>query len=67
MKEWNWAIAFNNGFGLYLGAVETQRVTGLTEEGRQVSFDVGGFELLLPFVVIQLLESRYDDEDDFYA
>jgi hypothetical protein len=39
----------------------------MTESGEQIKFDIGGFELLLPFVVIQLLESRYHDEDDFHA
>lgn len=67
MTEWNWAIAFNNGFGLYFGMVETQTAVGMTEDGERIQFDIGGFELLLPFVVIQLLESRYHDEDDFYA
>jgi len=67
MTEWNWAIAFNNGFGFYFGMVETQTAVGVTEEGERVQFEIGGFELLLPFLVIQLLESRYHDEDDFYA
>jgi hypothetical protein len=67
MTEWNWAIAFNNGFGFYFGMVETQTAVGVTEDGEHVRFDIGGFELLLPFLVIQLLESRYEDEDDFYA
>lgn len=67
MTEWNWAIAFNNGFGFYFGMVETQTAIGMTEDGERIQFDIGGFELLLPFVVIQLLESRYHDEDDFYA
>jgi hypothetical protein len=67
MTEWNWAIAFNNGFGFYFGMVETQTAVGMTEDGERIQFDIGGFELLLPFVVIQLLESRYHDEDDFYA
>ena len=67
MTEWNWAIAFNNGFGFYIGAVETQTAVGVTEDGEHIKFDIGGFELLLPFLVIQLLESRYYDEDDFYA
>jgi hypothetical protein len=67
MTEWNWAIAFNNGFGFYFGIVETQTAIGMTEDGERIQFDIGGFELLLPFVVIQLLESRYHDEDDFYA
>lgn len=67
MTEWNWAIAFNNGFGFYFGMVETQTAVGMTEDGERIQFDIGGFELLLPFVVLQLLESRYHDEDDFYA
>jgi len=67
MTEWNWAIAFNNGFGFYFGMVETQTAVGMTEDGERIQFDIGGFELLLPFIVIQLLESRYHDEDDFYA
>lgn len=67
MTEWNWAIAFNNGFGFYFGIVETQTAIGMTEDGERIQFDIGGFELLLPFIVIQLLESRYHDEDDFYA
>ena len=67
MTEWNWAIAFNNGFGFYFGIVETQTAVGMTEDGERIQFDIGGFELLLPFIVIQLLESRYHDEDDFYA
>jgi len=67
MTEWNWAIAFNNGFGFYFGMVETQVAVGVTEDGERVQFEIGGFELLLPFLVIQLLESRYYDEDDFYA
>ena len=67
MTEWNWAIAFNNGFGFYFGIVETQTAIGMTEDGERIQFDIGGFELLLPFVVIQLLESRSHDEADFYA
>jgi len=47
--------------------VETQVAVGVTEDGERVQFEIGGFELLLPFLVIQLLESRYHDEDDFYA
>jgi hypothetical protein len=49
MTEWNWAIAFNNGFGFYFGMVETQTALGMTESGEQIKFDIGGFELLLPF------------------
>lgn len=67
MSNWGLAIALNNGFGFYIGTVETQTAVGVTEQGEQVSFDVSGFELLLPFLVIQLLEYRYHDEDDFYA
>jgi hypothetical protein len=67
MTEWSFAIAFNNGFGFYFGMVETQTAIGTTEDGERIQFDIGGFELLLPFIVIQLLESRYHDEDDFHA
>lgn len=67
MTEWNFAIAFNNGFGFYFGMVETQTAIGMTEDGERIQFEIGGFELLLPFIVIQLLESRYHDEDDFHA
>lgn len=67
MSNWSCGIAFNNGFGLYLGAVEPQTGVAITEDNEHVTFDVSGFELLLPFLVVQLLEYRYHDEDDFYA
>lgn len=64
MSNWDLNIVFNNGFGFYLGALSPQYVVGRTELGETIPLEISGFELLLPLLAIQLIETKELDLDE---
>mgnify|MGYP001813595197 CR=1 FL=1 len=69
MNEWNFQMGLRSGFGIDLEVVPTQAAMGLSQsetdpDGDPVVYNmtVSGFELRLPFVVLQLIETSFDDE-----
>tara|TARA_R110002126_G_C10144959_1_gene471061 strand:- start:13 stop:219 length:207 start_codon:yes stop_codon:yes gene_type:complete len=58
-NEWDLLIAWRNGFGLDLSAPAKAYYTVEDDNKQLMHISVGGFELLLPFIAIQLMETTY--------
>ena len=58
-NEWDLLIAWRNGFGLDLSAPAKAYYTVEDDNKQLLHISVGGFELLLPFLAIQLMETTY--------
>ena len=58
-NEWDLLIAWRNGFGLDLSAPAKAYYTVEDDNKQLLNISVGGFELLLPFIAIQLMETTY--------
>ena len=58
-NEWDLLIAWRNGFGLDLSAPAKAYYTVEDDNKQLMHISVGGFELLLPFLAIQLMETTY--------
>ncbi|MDC1068497.1 hypothetical protein OAQ99_04990 [Candidatus Kapabacteria bacterium] len=62
MVSWHLMFKFNHGFGVYLGTLPERDDIGYDSFGYEKPIVIGGFELMLPFLCIQLLEVKYTDE-----
>lgn len=58
-SEWDLVIAWRNGFGFDLSSPSKAFYTVEDDNNQLLNISVGGFELLLPFIAIQLVETTY--------